>query len=741
MIQRDRWLKIFYFTSLVLLTGLLAHRAYLYLATPDFLSVHAAQLAKITEAAPSDDELKFAVVGNVNNSVRIFGEEIVPVINAGDYDFVVSAGNAVSSGREESYRAIHRLFRRLEPPYLLTFGENEYSDFGSYRFYEQFGPHFFSFRLKDSLFVFLDGTGKSDTAWQLMWLERELALPNLQNRFVFIGTPLHPPLQETPVFESENYLDNEAFRRPLMDLLESHEVDVVFSANLSVYSRLTIDGVEYITTGGAGGPFVTGETPFHHFVDVTVAGESVSIQPVLFDIHLPAWRRVLDGMWSATYAFFHVSFLRFLLIITALALLAVYLHRLLFENKDYYPDFDVDEAPYRDRSLRVAMYSNNYFPFVSGITVSVDRLRRGLEALGDQVLLFVPRYDRDTRSDPAVERAPTLAAFGNKGEFRLSNLFHLQLFTRLRSFRPDVIHVHHPFWLGSVGLFLGRRLRVPVVYTYHTRLEHYAHFVPLPGPLFRNLISHYLIKRFSNKCDGVIVPTQSAEEYLRMVGVKTTTLIQPTGIDLGDEQMPSAEEVACLRQRLGIAETELVLISVSRLSKEKNIGFMLRCLKKIKSADLPPFRLLLVGEGPGRGQLETLIGELSLQDRVILAGSVEPEHMNRYYALADVFVFASRSETQGMVILEAMAAGLPVLAVRSSGIDDVVQEGKTGFKTTENIDAWGGQLERLLCDSDLRERLSRRALELVRTHDISAFSRNVRNFYVRVMAQYHARGR
>ena len=133
----------------------------------------------------------------------------------------------------------------------------------------------------------------------------------------------------------------------------------------------------------------------------------------------------------------------------------------------------------------------------------------------------MPRYREPWQDDDTILWVPTLMAFGEKREFRLTNPFSARFRRCLREFKPDVIHVHHPFWLGSMGLWMGRRLKVLVIYTYHTRLEHYAHFVPLPGALFRNLISHYLIKHFSNRCQGVIVPTYSAEEYLRMIGVKT----------------------------------------------------------------------------------------------------------------------------------------------------------------------------------------------------------------------------
>ncbi|MDZ7851091.1 MAG: glycosyltransferase [Halomonas sp.] len=738
MRRRITWLRPLYYANLLLLLGLVLYQGYLLLRDPAQESVHAAQVQEIHQRLEGRSDFRFAVVGNVNNSIRLFGEEIVPRLNAEGYDFVASAGNAVSGGQEESYRTVHRLLAGLEMPYLLTFGDNEESDFGSFRFYEQFGPHFFSFVVDDAHFLFLDGTGKSSFSWQLDWLERELTASTAAHRIVFIGLPIHRELEETPVFESDHYLDDPAFRQGLITRFERHGVDVVFSANLTLFSRLETHGVEYVTTGGAGALIVDTESSFHHYVDVQVSPQGIAIEPVRLDVDVPAWQRTLDSIWNNVYSFFYVSYLRFLLIVSGLLLLAIHLHRLVMEERDYYPDYDVDPTPYQGRLLRVGMYSNNYFPFVSGVTVSVERLRVGLEALGDRVLLFVPRYREPNDDDAGIERAPTLFAFGEKGEFRLSNLFLPRLRRRLRAFKPDIIHVHHPFWLGSLGLFMGRRLKVPVVYTYHTRLEHYAHFVPLPGLLFRNLISHYLIRRFSNKCQGVVVPTDSAEEYLRVIGVTTNTLVQPTGIDVERFRVVDEQRLAERRVALGIADDEVVLVSVSRISREKNIEFMLEALAELRRQGESRFRLLLVGDGPARSHIQSRVHALGLAERVVLIGAVPPDEMPLYYHLGDIFVFASKSETQGMVILEAMSAGLPVVTVRSSGIDDVVIEGENGFKTPENREVWAERLGSLIADPQRCTRLGEQAKNFAESHDVSAFARRTHDFYAFLLAQYHS---
>lgn len=736
--RKQRWLRFAYVANIVLVCVLVAHQIRLYAEKPEFESVHATQVPMIRQLLERKPAYRFAVVGNINNSVHVFRDRIIPRINRDDVDFLISAGNAVASGQEENYRAIYKSLEQLSKPYLLTYGANEHSDFGSFQFYEHFGPHFFSFISGDSHFIFLDGTGKSSLTWQLDWLERELSNSSAAHRFLFIGLPLQKVVDHdlTP-FESDAYLEPREFRNGLVRIAETHEVDAVFSANLALYSRQSINGVDYVTTGGAGGLIVDSVDSFHHFVVVDVDDAGVKISRVRLDVDEIAWRRTLKSAWSTIYAFFYVSYLRFLLIVSVLLIVAIRLHRLIAEERNYYPNFEIDPTPYLNRSLRIGMYSNNYFPFVSGVSVSVDRLRNGLMALGSQILLFVPRYTDKAAHEQGVIRVPTFMAFGEKREFRLTNPLSLKFYHELKRFRPDIIHVHHPFWLGSLGLLLGWRLKVPVVYTYHTRLEHYAHFVPLPGMLFRNLISHYLIKRFSNRCHGVIVPTYSAEEYLRVLGVRTTTLVQPTGIDVTRFRTVDTNRLSVLHERYQL-DGKTVLVSVSRVSKEKNIGFMLGALAVLRQWGVHDFHLLLVGDGPGATSVRARIVELDLEGHVTLIGAVPPDDIPLYYHLGDIFVFASKSETQGMVILEAMAAGLPVVTVRSSGIDDVVRQGHNGFKTPENRHEWAQSLKELIEDEALRLQLGKQAQAFAADYDISHFARSIHGFYAEVLAEYHA---
>lgn len=727
-------LKLLFYLCLLIVILLVGYKAYLNLFMKDFKGLHTDQVERIQEGLGPEAPVSFAVVGNINNSIGIFEERMIPELNASSLDFMVSAGNAVIGGGEDKYRALYGSLSHLTIPYLLTFGAHEYEDFGSFRFYDHFGPHFFSIQAGSSRLIFLDSTGKTPWQWQIRWLNDLLAQDTSKARILFIG---HPPLkpEENALFDQrDDYLQPPEFRQALLREVKRHKIDLVFSANLSLYSEADKDAATFITTGGAGGLVLNNDTSFYHFVRVDVGADgeiSHSLERVEVGQH-PILKQ-LESLWFFIYSLIYSGYLNFILLLAVFVAITIKLYTTIFVGKDYYPDYDLDPSPWLEKSLRVAMFTNNYLPFIGGVPISIERLRQGLEKLGDALLIVAPRYKDQPNNEQQVLRVPSLLAMGEKREFRLANIFLARIRKGVKAFRPDIIHLHHPFWLGSLGLFLARTLKVPAIYTYHTRLEHYAHFVPLPGMLFRNLISHALIKRFANKCDGVIVPTYSTEEYLRMIGVKTPTYVQPTGIEYQRFQEVRENDIERLRGELGLTD-EKVFISVSRLSNEKNIDFMIEAIATLRTLTEVPFRFLMIGDGHQRDRLQQKIDDLGLQNHFTLVGAVPPGDMATWYHLGDAFLFASKSETQGMVILEAMAAGLPVVAVRSSGIEDVVRHGFNGFKTPEKQELWVQQVKHLLEEDDVRQELARQALDFAADFSVEQFARDVRSIYASTLA-------
>ncbi|MDV2080159.1 glycosyltransferase [Marinobacter xestospongiae] len=729
-------LKALFYLNLLIILLLIGYKVYLNLYGPRLEAIHTDQVAELQASLTADQPFSFAVVGNINNSVGIFEQRIVPELNRSGVDFLVSAGNAVSSGGEDKYRALQGTLGHLQMPYLLTFGENEQENFGSFRFYDHFGPHFYSVSAGNSRLLFLDSTGKTPWRWQIRWLDEQLASDDSPHRFVFIN---HPPFSSGKdlLFGMEDkHLQPVEFRQALMSLLQQYRVDAVFSASIPIFAEQKVHDTRLITTGGAGGLVLNNEDSFYHYVRVTVPENpdaDVAIELNRLEIGQHPVMKQLESFWFFIYSLFYVGYLNFLLVLAVFVVIAIRLYVTVYVGRDYYPDYDLDPTPWLKRPLKVAMFTNNYLPFIGGVPISIERLRRGLKALGDSVLVVAPRYRDQPAEEEQVLRIPSLLALGEKREFRLANIFLPRLRRQVADFRPDLIHIHHPFWIGSLGLFIARWLRVPAVYTYHTRLEHYAHFVPLPGRLFRNLISHEIIKRFANRCDAVIVPTYSTEEYLRMIDVKTPTYVQPTGIEYQRFQEVDHREVDKLRQRLELGD-ERVFVSVSRLSNEKNIDFMIDAIDQLRRRTDVPFRFLMIGDGHQRQRLQKRIDELDLGRHFTLVGAVPPDDMATWYHLGDAFAFASKSETQGMVILEAMAAGLPVVAVRSSGIDDVVRDDHNGYKTPEKQQLWLQRVQQLLEDDELRQRLADNALSFAADYSVEQFADDVRTIYATVLA-------
>ena len=723
--SRRKLLSLLLLVNVAVLLAVLGYKIYLYLNAPTGSALLVSQIERIEDTARDRDRLSFAVVGQANNSIGVFEEEILPRINASDAEFMVSAGNIVSAGGEDKYRAILGTLGHLYKPYLLTFGQNEVEEFGAGRFYQRFGPYFYSVSLDAARLVFLDATGRTPTDWQERWLRDILDARDARPIIVFLGHPLLDPVADT-LFEPDTGAWSEPDARDrVLGLLRELGADVVISAGASTYSDQTHDGIRHIVTGGAGGLMRNDETSFYHYLELEVGPAGVDVTMIPVETAQSPLARRIEGVWFYIYSLFYVGIWNFLLGFTALVLLGGYLYDKLFRDRSYYPSYDTPDPVELGRPLRIAMFTNSYLPFTGGLPLSVERLKRGLEAQGHEVLVVCPSYGT-IQTEPSVWRVPALAREGSM--IRLANPFHLRTWKRLKEFDPDVIHLHHPFWLGTLGLRLARRLKVPAVFTYHTRLEHFAHIVPLPGALFRNVVAHWIINRFANRCDSVIVPTPVTRDYIRLIGVHVPVDVQPTGVETELYCNQDPGRLSDLRAEAN-PDGRLLLVTAARLSPEKNLPFILRAMAALRARGAPSFRLLVLGEGDERAALEAMIEDLDLHDCVRLMGAVPSEEVPSWLMISDIFVFASAAETQGMVVLEAMAAGLPVVAVNSSGIDAFVENRETGYATPETLEIWTETLHGLMVSGRKREVMGAAARDAAMKHSVEAFSASVLSIY------------
>lgn len=316
-------------------------------------------------------------------------------------------------------------------------------------------------------------------------------------------------------------------------------------------------------------------------------------------------------------------------------------------------------------ALRLGFFTEIYRPVVNGVVASVDALADGLRTKGHQVFCFTPRMPGYTEAEGAVVRMPSLP-LPTRTSYRLT----LPLVSRrnLNAVikRLSLVHAHSPFVTGWMGLRYARRYGMPLVYTYHTQLEAYAHYVPFEQNATRFAASA-LTRTFANQADAVVVPTAAMAVRLREIGVTARIEIVPSGIDVA--HFSSGKRAHTLRFRLGVGRDDRMLLYVGRLAKEKNVELLLRALALAGDDSL---KLVVAGDGPSRHELEQCARECGIGDSVRFLGSVPRIDLPNLYASADAFVMPSMTETQGLVLAEAMAAGARLVAADTPQNRDVI---------------------------------------------------------------------
>jgi 1,2-diacylglycerol 3-alpha-glucosyltransferase len=353
--------------------------------------------------------------------------------------------------------------------------------------------------------------------------------------------------------------------------------------------------------------------------------------------------------------------------------------------------------------VKIALFTNNYLPFRGGVTTSVETLRRGLDARGHEAWVFAPRFRAAVDAHPRIVRYPSLPAI-TYPEFALAVPWSRAATRRARAERFDVFHAHHPFLLGPVARRLARAEGRAVVFTYHTRYDKYAHYVPLPRRLVEAAATG-LSTRFARRADAVLAPSALIRDELTARSVRAPIAVVPTGVDL---EHFSPGDRATARRQLRLPGDDLVLLYVGRLDREKSVGKILTAFERV-AGTVPRARLVLVGHGTQADALRRQARALPVGDRVDFLGVRAHEALVECYRAADLFVFASETETQGLVLAEAAACGVPAVTVNGPGCDEVVRDGETGVLTKPDSAALADALIGLLLDAERRSRMAARA--------------------------------
>jgi 1,2-diacylglycerol 3-alpha-glucosyltransferase len=377
---------------------------------------------------------------------------------------------------------------------------------------------------------------------------------------------------------------------------------------------------------------------------------------------------------------------------------------------------------------RVGIFTNAYQPLISGVVNSIELTRKELLRQGWSPWIFAPQVAGYRDRHAGVARYPSLEVT-RQVQYPLALPYWPRWQQRLARLKPQILHVHHPFLLGETAYFWARRQGVPLVYTFHTQYEQYCHYVPwLPQRPLKALV-RWAVGHYARRCDLIIAPSSGIEQLLRDYGIRVRTEVVPNAIDLA----AFTNQVSC-RSQLGWPPGVPMALYAGRLGKEKNLVFLLRCL-----AQVPEAHLAIVGDGPERGSLQELGHHLGLTSRLHFCGRVNYRDMPRYYASADFFAMSSTTEVKPLVVLEALAAGLPVLAVAACGTADTLSHEQDGLLVPERSPDFCAAWERLAYDPHLRERLSQGARRTAAQYSITQYTARLIELYQELLARPNAR--
>lgn len=383
--------------------------------------------------------------------------------------------------------------------------------------------------------------------------------------------------------------------------------------------------------------------------------------------------------------------------------------------------------------MKILMVTDVYFPRINGVSTSIQTFKRELERLGHEVSVIAPDYPQQYENEPGIIRVESRKVFMDPEDRMMKKSVALKLVNVLNRKDFDLVHIQTPFVAHYLGLKLAKKLNIPKVVTYHTFFEEYLfHYMPyLPRKLMR-WIARYFSRTQCNQVNSVAVPSTAMQSVLNRYGVKQQTEIIPTGIDLPERECDE-QSLAQFRAKLGIARYRPCLVHVGRIAYEKNIEFLIHVIYKVNQR-ITDLAVIIAGEGPALKQIKQLTHELGLSDTIYFTGYLDrATSLQDCYCSGDAFIFASKTETQGLVLLEAMALGVPVVSTAIMGTRDILQTRQGALVAADDSDDFVAKIMSLLSDHRLRASLGEQARVYAHEWSASEMAQRILGFYSSVL--------
>ncbi len=381
--------------------------------------------------------------------------------------------------------------------------------------------------------------------------------------------------------------------------------------------------------------------------------------------------------------------------------------------------------------MRILMVSDVYFPRINGVSTSIQTFKQEFEKQGHQVYLLTPDYPQEYEDDDSIIRIPSRGVIFDPEDRMMRFREIVNSLPRLASLELDLVHIHTPFVAHYAGTRIARELNLPCVVTYHTLFEEYLyHYIPfLPKQILRGLA-----RRFSrsqcNQVDAVVAPSSVIVNLLHRYGVKQSVDTIPTGIHT--ERFRHGDG-ARFRQQYAIDPDKKLLLNVGRVAHEKNLGLLLSMLKRLIEI-VPKAHLVIAGEGPAKNSCVRLSQQLGLENNISFVGYLDREtQLVDCYASADLFVFSSLTETQGLVLLESIAAGTPVVSVAAMGTKDILDDCPAAAVVANEATEFANTIARLFNKPDDLRQLEDNCDAVMAMWDSTAMANKMLEFYSNVL--------
>ena len=381
--------------------------------------------------------------------------------------------------------------------------------------------------------------------------------------------------------------------------------------------------------------------------------------------------------------------------------------------------------------MRIGIFTDTYPPYINGVSTSIAMLEKALKKKGHQVFIVTvnPNEFEYSFSDKVI-RIPGIPI--GIYDYRLSGIYPLKTINKIKEWNLDIIHSHTEFGVGTFARIMAKQLDIPLVHTYHTMYEDYVHYIT--KGYFNNAskkIVEYLTKFYCDKtANELIVPTKKTYDlFKKKYGYARSVHIVPTGIDVEKfyRENNNQEEALKLKHELGFKNDDFIILFVGRMGLEKNVDFLIRAQKEIVKKN-KHIKLMLIGDGPDIDSLKELSKENDLEQYIKFVGRVPWEEISLYYQIPNVFTSASKTETQGLTILEAMAASVPVIALNDDAFNEVIVDDLNGFLFNDEKEYVDIMLK-LAKDKEAVDRMSVQARNTAESHSSKYFAEKVLDVY------------